>query len=143
MHMHLFSPHVCRVSGNMFACPMLHFRRLVFPWTDPSLGNCSYLDTCRHMRTCKYIHYEINDEADLITPDMMARQDRPPVPSYLEVLLTWLFHCLGLTSLLCIRQPSKTDGSLSASMGSVCSCKAGQGLIQAVHLLLHDTLACI
>ena len=72
----------------MFACPRLHFRRLVFPWTDPSLGNCSYLDTCRHMRTCKYIHYEINDEADLVTPDMMARQNRPPVPSYLEVLPT-------------------------------------------------------
>ena len=22
----------------------------MFDWTDPSLGNCSYLDTCRNMR---------------------------------------------------------------------------------------------
>ena len=85
-HCTVLMPRACRVSGNMFACPRLHFRRLVFPWTDPGLGNCSYLDTCRHMRTCKYIHYEINEEADLVTPDMMARQNRPPVPSYLEVL---------------------------------------------------------
>ena len=73
------------MNNNMFACPRLHFRRLVFPWTDPSLGNCSYLDTCRHMKTCRYIHYEINDEADLVTPETVARQDRPPVPNYLQV----------------------------------------------------------
>lgn len=41
---------------------MLHFRRVIASWTDPSLGNCSYLDTCRHMKTCKYIHYELDDE---------------------------------------------------------------------------------
>ena len=34
---------------------MLHFRRLVFPWTDASMGNCSYLDTCRHMKTCRFV----------------------------------------------------------------------------------------
>lgn len=26
-----------------------------------SLGDCSYLDTCRHMKTCKFVHYEIDD----------------------------------------------------------------------------------
>ena len=41
---------------------MLHFRKVIASWTDPSLGNCSYLDTCRHMKTCKYIHYELDDE---------------------------------------------------------------------------------
>eukprot|EP00798_Chlamydomonas_sp_ICE-L_P025818 gene25818-11493_t len=29
-----------------------------------SLGNCSYLDTCRNMRQCKYIHYELDHGAD-------------------------------------------------------------------------------
>ena len=38
-----------RANGTPFACNRLHFRRIMFDWTDPSLGNCSYLDTCRHM----------------------------------------------------------------------------------------------
>ena len=53
----------CRAHQRPFACDKLHFKRLIFPWTDPSLGNCSYLDTCRHMKGCKYIHYELDDEA--------------------------------------------------------------------------------
>ena len=53
----------CRAHQRPFACEKLHFKRLIFPWTDPSLGNCSYLDTCRHMKGCKYIHYELDDEA--------------------------------------------------------------------------------
>ena len=51
----------CRAHQQPFACERMHFRRLIFPWTDPSLGNCSYLDTCRHMKGCKHIHYELDD----------------------------------------------------------------------------------
>ncbi len=51
----------CRANQRPFACGKLHFRRLIFAWTDPSLGNCSYLDTCRHMKGCKHIHYELDD----------------------------------------------------------------------------------
>lgn len=29
--------------------------------TDLDAGDCCYLDTCRHMKTCKYVHYEIDD----------------------------------------------------------------------------------
>lgn len=36
----------------------------MYDWTDPSLGNCSYLDTCRNMRNCKYIHYELDTAPD-------------------------------------------------------------------------------
>jgi hypothetical protein len=39
-------------------CQKIHFRRIIKPHTDVSLGDCSYLDTCRHMATCKFIHYE-------------------------------------------------------------------------------------
>lgn len=52
----------CRAHQRPLACDKLHFKRLIFSWTDPSLGNCSYLDTCRHMKGCKYIHYELDDE---------------------------------------------------------------------------------
>lgn len=43
----------------------VHFRRILMPHTDVSLGDCSYLDTCRHMKTCKFIHYELDESDDL------------------------------------------------------------------------------
>ena len=45
-------------------CGKVHFRKLIRQHTDPSLGNCSYLDTCRHMDYCKFIHYELEDVVD-------------------------------------------------------------------------------
>ncbi|EOA19357.1 hypothetical protein CARUB_v10000363mg [Capsella rubella] len=54
----------CRLqSGSHVACNKRHFRRLIASHTDVSLGDCSFLDTCRHMKTCKYVHYEL-DMAD-------------------------------------------------------------------------------
>ncbi|XP_071785859.1 N(6)-adenosine-methyltransferase subunit METTL3-like [Asterias amurensis] len=45
--------------GPMHTCYKLHFRRLIHKHTDESLGDCSFLNTCFHMDTCKYVHYEI------------------------------------------------------------------------------------
>ncbi|GMH41060.1 hypothetical protein BSKO_08970 [Bryopsis sp. KO-2023] len=75
-------------NRNMMACPRLHFRRLICPWTDVSLGNCSYLDTCRNINTCKYVHYELDSEPDALTPEHMktAEQAGPSVPKYLQAL---------------------------------------------------------
>ncbi|XP_033125351.1 N6-adenosine-methyltransferase catalytic subunit-like [Anneissia japonica] len=48
-----------RVAGsNTVRCSKLHFRRLINKHTDESLGDCSFLNTCFHMDTCKYVHYE-------------------------------------------------------------------------------------
>uniref|UniRef100_A0AAY5ELD3 mRNA m(6)A methyltransferase n=1 Tax=Electrophorus electricus TaxID=8005 RepID=A0AAY5ELD3_ELEEL len=41
-------------------CSKLHFRRIINKHTDESLGDCSFLNTCFHMDTCKYVHYEID-----------------------------------------------------------------------------------
>ncbi|XP_069489989.1 N6-adenosine-methyltransferase catalytic subunit isoform X2 [Ambystoma mexicanum] len=41
-------------------CRKLHFRRIINHHTDESLGDCSFLNTCFHMDTCKYVHYEID-----------------------------------------------------------------------------------
>jgi len=43
-------------------CQNVHFRPIVKNHTDISLGDCSYLDTCRHMDICKFVHYQIDDE---------------------------------------------------------------------------------
>lgn len=42
-------------------CDFVHFKPVIKPHTDINLGDCSYLDTCRHMDICKFVHYEIED----------------------------------------------------------------------------------
>ena len=43
-------------------CPKLHFRRMILPHTEVSLGDCSFLSTCRRLNVCRYIHYEIEGD---------------------------------------------------------------------------------
>ncbi|KAK5893460.1 hypothetical protein CgunFtcFv8_006331 [Champsocephalus gunnari] len=51
----------CGRSGDTpQPCTKLHFRRIINKHTDESLGDCSFLNTCFHMDTCKYVHYEID-----------------------------------------------------------------------------------
>lgn len=45
-------------------CKRLHFRKIINKHTDESLGDCSFLNTCFHMDTCKYVHYEIEYPAE-------------------------------------------------------------------------------
>uniref|UniRef100_UPI00398ED5EB N(6)-adenosine-methyltransferase subunit METTL3 n=1 Tax=Pristiophorus japonicus TaxID=55135 RepID=UPI00398ED5EB len=45
-------------------CKKLHFRRIINKHTDDTLGDCSFLNTCFHMDTCKYVHYEIDSSLD-------------------------------------------------------------------------------
>ncbi|XP_071477767.1 N(6)-adenosine-methyltransferase catalytic subunit METTL3-like [Diadema antillarum] len=49
-----------KVSGST-ECNKLHFRRIINKHTDESLGDCSFLNTCFHMDTCKYVHYEVEE----------------------------------------------------------------------------------
>jgi mRNA (2'-O-methyladenosine-N6-)-methyltransferase len=52
----------CRVHGAREPCEKLHFVKILQSHTDESLGDCSFLNTCFHMDTCKYIHYEVDKE---------------------------------------------------------------------------------
>ncbi|XP_010421998.1 PREDICTED: N6-adenosine-methyltransferase MT-A70-like isoform X1 [Camelina sativa] len=65
----------CVQSRSHVACNKRHFRRLIASHTEKNLGDCSFLDTCRHMKTCKYVHYEL-DMADA----MMAGPDKALKP---------------------------------------------------------------
>lgn len=40
-------------------CPKLHFCKIIQKHTDESLGDCSFLNTCFHMESCKYVHYKV------------------------------------------------------------------------------------
>ncbi|KAM7366342.1 hypothetical protein PAMP_015790 [Pampus punctatissimus] len=59
-------------------CTKLHFRRIINKHTDESLGDCSFLNTCFHMDTCKYVHYEIDSppeaEGSLLGPQAGATE---------------------------------------------------------------------
>ncbi|GIL75379.1 hypothetical protein Vretifemale_5185 [Volvox reticuliferus] len=83
---HLTKDECRRVNGTPVACHRLHFFRVVQPHTDISLGNCSYLDTCRNMRTCKYVHYRPDPEPDVPGMGAEIARLRASVPKYLQAL---------------------------------------------------------
>ncbi|XP_076449417.1 N(6)-adenosine-methyltransferase catalytic subunit METTL3-like [Babylonia areolata] len=53
----------CRKYSQGVPCNKLHFRKIIQKHTDESLGDCSFLNTCFHMDTCKYVHYEVETVA--------------------------------------------------------------------------------
>lgn len=59
-----FCPHgtkaECQRSVGNKTCKKLHFKKIIQKHTDESLGDCSFLNTCFHMDTCKYVHYEVD-----------------------------------------------------------------------------------
>ena len=57
-----------KVHRSKEPCPKLHFVKIIQGHTDQSLGDCSFLNTCFHMDTCKYIHYQV-DKSDITKKD--------------------------------------------------------------------------
>ena len=53
-----------KIHAARVPCSKLHFVKILQQHTDESLGDCSFLNTCFHMDTCKYIHYEV-DKVDV------------------------------------------------------------------------------
>lgn len=45
-----------------YRCNKLHFKKIIQSHTDETLGDCSFLNTCFHMDTCKYVHYEVDSQ---------------------------------------------------------------------------------
>lgn len=63
----------CRCARNSKkACAKLHFHRIIHPHTDQNLGDCSFLNTCFHVETCKFVHYSIDDSID--EPEALPRR---------------------------------------------------------------------
>ncbi|XP_068280884.1 N6-adenosine-methyltransferase catalytic subunit [Nyctibius grandis] len=71
-----------KATGAERPCRKLHFRRIINKHTDESLGDCSFLNTCFHMDTCKYVHYEIDvgprTSPPPRTPPRHPQSDRSP-----------------------------------------------------------------
>uniref|UniRef100_A0A182R4Y4 mRNA m(6)A methyltransferase n=1 Tax=Anopheles funestus TaxID=62324 RepID=A0A182R4Y4_ANOFN len=47
-------------TKTKYQCNKLHFKKIIQNHTDETLGDCSFLNTCFHMDTCKYVHYEVD-----------------------------------------------------------------------------------
>jgi hypothetical protein len=42
-------------------CPLIHFVKALRPHTMEGLGDCSYLNSCHRMESCRYVHYRLED----------------------------------------------------------------------------------
>lgn len=49
----------CLKQGKLDCLRKIHFEPIITSSTDPSIGDCSYLDTCYKGKGCKYVHYKI------------------------------------------------------------------------------------
>ncbi|CAK1543451.1 unnamed protein product [Leptosia nina] len=63
-----------QTDNQNYNCKKLHFKKIIQSHTDETLGDCSFLNTCFHMDTCKYVHYEV-DNAD---PNLTASKTETP-----------------------------------------------------------------
>jgi hypothetical protein len=48
-------------SSSTTGCTEVHFERALRPHTEVSLGDCSYLNTCHRMESCRYVHWVLED----------------------------------------------------------------------------------
>lgn len=65
----------CKRNNNgAGSCDKLHFKKIIAKHTEESLGDCSFLNTCFHMDSCKYVHYEV----DYDDKQRQFKKPRPP-----------------------------------------------------------------
>lgn len=78
-----FCPHgtkiECQRNAGNTQCKKLHFKKIIQKHTDEALGDCSFLNTCFHMDTCKYVHYEVDRSGQ--TKDSAPVTPNKPVTS--------------------------------------------------------------
>lgn len=67
-------------ESNESKCNKLHFKKIIQAHTDVVLGDCSFLNTCFHMSTCKYVHYQVDNEQALIKPSKSEESPEASIP---------------------------------------------------------------
>lgn len=58
-------------------CPQKHYKEIITSLTDRSLGNCSYLDTCRHMEYCRFVHFKLDEPENNQLPTQQLSVHKP------------------------------------------------------------------
>ncbi|XP_054274680.1 N6-adenosine-methyltransferase subunit METTL3 [Macrosteles quadrilineatus] len=70
-----FCPHGTRAECAKMGqetCKKLHFKKIIQKHTDETLGDCSFLNTCFHMDTCKYVHYRVDGPTIPLPKDFVS-----------------------------------------------------------------------
>lgn len=60
-----------------FKCSRLHFKKIIQAHTDVVLGDCSFLNTCFHMSSCKYVHYQVDNAEQTASKALKISQQEP------------------------------------------------------------------
>lgn len=61
--------------ANKDSCRNVHFVQALRSHTDTSLGDCSYLNTCHRMETCRYVHWVLEDPGKMSEEDKVRRKE--------------------------------------------------------------------
>lgn len=67
-------------NKGTISCDKLHFKKIIAKHTEESLGDCSFLNTCFHMDSCKYVHYEVDYDNESNSSDHKFKKPKPPPP---------------------------------------------------------------
>lgn len=67
----------CRQQSQA-GCTKVHYKPDIQHHTDLSLGDCSYLNTCHRMDTCRYLHWMVEDPLELPNPVTGTSQTPDP-----------------------------------------------------------------
>jgi mRNA (2'-O-methyladenosine-N6-)-methyltransferase len=106
-----------RARGTHRACGKLHFRKIIQQHTEESLGDCSFLNTCFHTDTCKFVHYEIDTQREVDTSSQRQSNKNKPtsgvVSSHKLIPAQWVncdirildMNCLGKFSVIMADPP--------------------------------------
>ncbi|CAI8018747.1 N6-adenosine-methyltransferase subunit METTL3, partial [Geodia barretti] len=106
-----------RARGTHRACGKLHFRKIIQQHTDENLGDCSFLNTCFHTDTCKFVHYEIDTQREVDTSSQRQSNKNKPssgvVSSHKLIPAQWVncdirildMSCLGKFSVIMADPP--------------------------------------
>ncbi|KAJ3027720.1 UNVERIFIED_CONTAM: N6-adenosine-methyltransferase subunit mettl3 [Siphonaria sp. JEL0065] len=76
----------CKRTG----CDKVHLVHIIMPYTDASLGDCSYLNTCHRIRDgCKFLHYEVDPKENL----NHNLEYKHPVPEFADLQPAQWLEC--------------------------------------------------
>ncbi|CEQ42360.1 SPOSA6832_04157, partial [Sporobolomyces salmonicolor] len=61
------------------SCSNVHFVRALRPHTEAALGDCSYLNTCHRMDSCRYVHWVLEDPGSISEGEAKRRKEEETV----------------------------------------------------------------
>lgn len=98
-------------KDSRFKCNRLHFKKIIQSHTDVVLGDCSFLNTCFHMSTCKYVHYQVDNAEQTANKALKSSQQEAAessqvlIPKRIEVTLNpsqWIQCDLRYLDMSCL-----------------------------------------